>query len=245
GELTVAARELRLITKCLHPLPEKWHGLADVETRYRQRYLDLLANQEVKEIFVKRARIVALVRAFLGERGFVEVETPILQAIAGGAAARPFRTHHNALDLDLQLRIAPELFLKRLLVGGFERVFEIGRNFRNEGVSTRHNPEFTMLEFYQAYATYEDLMSLTEELVVELAGRVSGTLRVPYGEHEIDLTPPWRRVSLLAETAQAAGCAPAELRDVESVRKIAGRHRVACPPASGAGAIATALFEEL
>jgi len=245
GELTVSARRLRLLAKCLHPLPEKWHGLSDVETRYRQRYLDLLANREVREVFVKRALIVGRIRSFLGARGFIEVETPILQAVAGGAAARPFRTHHNALDIDLQLRIAPELFLKRLLVGGFERVFEIGRTFRNEGISTRHNPEFTMLEFYQAYATYEDLIDLTEELLVDLANDIVGSLEIAYGEHRLDLRPPLRRVSLLEETARALGCAPAELRDLEAVRGHAARRKIAVPPGAGAGGIATALFEEL
>jgi len=245
NELTVAASEVRLLAKCLHAPPEKWHGLADVEIRYRQRYLDLLSNPAVRDVFRKRARIVAGIRRFLSERGFLEVETPILQQIAGGAAARPFRTHHNALGLDLQMRIAPELFLKRLLVGGFDRVFEIGRNFRNEGISTQHNPEFTMLEFYQAWATYEDLMPLTEQMVCALAEEVAGGRVVRCGEHEIDLTPPWRRISLVGAAASAAGCNESDLRDPERARQVAERHGVAIPPAAGAGGIATAIFEHL
>src|SRR5262245_26766963 len=168
-ELTIEAQRLRLLTKCLRPMPEKWHGLADVEARYRQRYVDLMVNPEVRELFEKRSRIVRLLRRFFEERDFLEVETPMMQAIPGGAAAKPFITHHTTLDMELYLRVAPELFLKRLLVGGFERVFELNRNFRNEGVSVRHNPEFTMVEFYQAYATFDDLMQLIEELFVCLA----------------------------------------------------------------------------
>src|SRR5574342_290457 len=180
-ELTLEAQGLRLLTKCLRPLPEKWHGLADVEARYRQRYLDLMINSEVREVFEKRSRIVRLLRRFFEERDFLEVETPMMQAIAGGATARPFVTHHNTLDMELYLRVAPELFLKRLLVGGFERVFELNRNFRNEGISVRHNPEFTMLEFYQAYATFEDLMGLTEELFTTIAKEVAGSVALSYG----------------------------------------------------------------
>jgi lysyl-tRNA synthetase class 2 len=245
NELTVGASEVALLAKCLHAPPEKWHGLADVEIRYRQRYLDLMANPEVRETLRRRSRAIAWIRRFLGERGFLEVETPILQQVAGGAAARPFRTHHNTLDLDLQLRIAPELFLKRLLVGGLERVFEIGRNFRNEGISTQHNPEFTMLEFYQAYATFEDLMPLTEEMVSGLADEIAGSRRVTYGEHTIDLNPPWRRVSLLEETARVAGCSAADLRDLAAARRTADRLGIGVPPAAGAGGIATAIFERL
>lgn len=169
-----------MITKSLRPLPEKFHGLTDVETRYRQRYVDLIVNPEVRDTFRKRGEIIRLIRDFLTERGFMEVETPMMQPVPGGATAKPFKTHHNALDMDLFLRIAPELYLKRLLVGGFERVFEINRNFRNEGLSTRHNPEFTMLEFYQAYATYEDLMDLTEEMVSSVATQVCGSAEIVY-----------------------------------------------------------------
>jgi lysyl-tRNA synthetase class 2 len=243
GELTIGAERCFPITKCLHPLPEKWHGLTDVETRYRQRYLDLIVNPEVVALFREKARIIAGVRRFLSDRGFVEVETPILQAIAGGAAARPFVTHHQTLGMELQLRIAPELFLKRLLVGGLERVFELGRNFRNEGISTQHNPEFTMLEFYQAYATYEDLMSLTEELVSGLARELRGDTRIEYAEHTLELAPPWRRLDLLDATAAAAGCTTADLRSAGTAARLAAEHGVALPPGGGAGAIATALFE--
>jgi len=245
GELTVEASRLVLLAKCLHAPPEKWHGLSDVEIRYRKRYLDLLSNREVRDTFVARARVLAGIRRFLVERSYVEVETPILQTIAGGAAARPFLTHHNTLDLDLQLRIAPELFLKRLLVGGFERVFEIGRNFRNEGISTQHNPEFTMLEFYQAYATWEELLPLLEEMIGGLALELTGSTVVPYGEHRIDLGRGWRRISLLDEAARAAGCDPTDLRDPERARAVAERHGVPIPPGAGAGGIATAVFEHL
>jgi lysyl-tRNA synthetase class 2 len=196
GELTVEASALRLLCKALLPLPEKWHGLTDVEARYRQRYLDLVANDSVRRTFIARARIIEAIRLFFRRRDYLEVETPMMQAIPGGAAARPFVTHHNALGIDLFLRIAPELYLKRLLVGGFERVFELNRVFRNEGVSTRHNPEFTMLEFYQAYATVDDLIRLTEELLLELADGIAGTRQLPWGHQTIDLTPPFRRVCM-------------------------------------------------
>ncbi len=196
GELTIKVSSFRLLTKALRPLPEKWHGLSDVETRYRQRYLDLIVNEDVRDLFRKRSRIITFVRNFLADRDFLEVETPMMQPIAGGAAARPFVTHHNTLDMDLFLRIAPELYLKRLLVGGFERVFEINRNFRNEGISTQHNPEFTMVEFYQAYATVEDLMTLTEELFAGLAIHLFGTTKVPLQGTEIDFAPPWQRLTV-------------------------------------------------
>jgi lysyl-tRNA synthetase, class II len=195
-EATVVVKELVLLTKNLRPLPEKYHGLKDIEIRYRQRYVDLIVNEEVRETFRKRARIVGVIRQFLSDRGFLEVETPMMQAIPGGATAKPFKTYHNALNMDLYLRIAPELYLKRLLVGGFERVFELNRNFRNEGISTQHNPEFTMVEFYQAYATYQDLMTLTEELFAEIAKAVNdGKLLIEYQGEVIDLTPPWARYS--------------------------------------------------
>ncbi|MEK6684553.1 MAG: lysine--tRNA ligase [Nitrospirota bacterium] len=196
-ELTVQVETLALLAKSLRPLPEKWHGLTDVEIRYRQRYLDLISNPDVQRVFVQRSKIIAAVREFLNERGFLEVETPMMQPIPGGAVARPFVTHHNALGVDLYLRIAPELYLKRLIVGGLERVYEINRSFRNEGISTVHNPEFTMLEFYQAYADYQDLMDLTETLFGFVARRVLGTLTFPCQDHTIDLTPPWKRISFL------------------------------------------------
>lgn len=191
NELTVRVTEVQLLTKALRPLPDKFHGLSDQETRYRQRYLDLIANEESRRTFVIRSKVVSGIRQFFIERGFLEVETPMLQVIPGGAAAKPFVTHHNALDIDMYLRIAPELYLKRLVVGGFERVFELNRNFRNEGVSVRHNPEFTMLEYYQAYADYHDLMDNTEELLRKLALDILGTTIVPYGEYEFDFGKPF------------------------------------------------------
>jgi lysyl-tRNA synthetase class 2 len=205
GEVTVNVKTFAFLAKSLRPLPEKWHGLKDVETRYRQRYVDLIVNPEVRDIFVLRSRLVNGIRRFLDARGFLEVETPMMQPIPGGAIARPFRTHHNALGIDLYLRIAPELYLKRLLVGGFDRVYEINRNFRNEGISTQHNPEFTMLEFYQAYADYTDLMELTEQLFLELAQSLVGRPTLTWGGVAIDLTPPWRRVGFFEALGQALG----------------------------------------
>ncbi|HEY4554045.1 MAG TPA: lysine--tRNA ligase, partial [Bacillaceae bacterium] len=196
GELSVKAKEFTFLTKSLRPLPEKFHGLKDVEQRYRQRYLDLITNQDSKETFIARSLIIQSMRRYLDQQGFLEVETPMLHSIAGGAAARPFITHHNALDMPFYLRIAIELHLKRLIVGGLERVYEIGRVFRNEGVSTRHNPEFTMLELYEAYADFEDIMELTENMVAHIAKEVLGTTKVPYGEHEVDLEPKWRRLHM-------------------------------------------------
>jgi lysyl-tRNA synthetase, class II len=205
GELTIAVSAFTFLAKSLRPLPEKWHGLKDVETRYRQRYVDLVVNPDTRAVFLLRSRIVKFLRAFFDARGFVEVETPMMQPIPGGAIARPFRTHHNALDMDLYLRIAPELYLKRLVVGGLDRVYELNRNFRNEGVSTQHNPEFTMLEFYQAYADYTDLMALTETLFVEMAQALLGRLALTWGEHAIDLTGPWRRLPFFTGVSEALG----------------------------------------
>jgi len=204
-ELTIEARSVRILGKSLLPLPEKWHGLTDVEARYRQRYLDLIANEEVRETFKARARLISEIRSFFAERDYLEVETPTMQAVAGGATARPFVTHHNALDIELFLRVAPELYLKRLLVGGFERVFEIARVFRNEGVSTRHNPEFTMLEFYQAYATVDDLIQITEDLLVRLADRVAGKRQLVWGEQNLDFSPPFRRICMPEYVAERTG----------------------------------------
>jgi len=217
GELSLAPERLVLLAKALRPLPEKWHGLTDTEARYRQRYLDLIANEESRRTFEIRARLVAGIRAFLDARGFLEVETPMMQAIPGGAAARPFVTHHNALDLELYLRVAPELYLKRLLVGGLHRVYEINRNFRNEGISTQHNPEFTMLEFYWAYADYEQLMDLTEELLVHLCDQVLGTRRLTFRGVELDLSPPWPRLDMRAALAQLAGVPRERTEDVEGL----------------------------
>lgn len=196
GELTIEASFIQLLAKSYRPLPEKWHGLTDVETRYRQRYLDLTVNAQVKETFYKRNEIIQAMKTFLLQRDFLEVETPMMQPIPGGATARPFKTHHNALDRDLYLRIAPELYLKRLVIGGLERVFELNRNFRNEGVSSQHNPEFTMLEFYQSYSTYEDLMTLTEEMIGAVVEGALGSYKITYQGTELDFTPPWPRVTL-------------------------------------------------
>lgn len=244
-ELTVEAQGIRLLTKCLRPLPEKWHGLADVEARYRQRYVDLMVNPEVRAAFEKRSRIIRLLRQFFEERDFLEVETPMMQAIPGGAAARPFVTHHNALDMDLYLRVAPELFLKRLLVGGFERVFELNRNFRNEGISVRHNPEFTMVEFYQAYATFEDLMQLTEDLFVTIAENVAGGLRLPYNGATIDLTPPWQRLTLRQAIVAHGG---AQERDVDSaagLEAFAAQHELKIDLSVPYGKLLVEVFEEV
>lgn len=194
NELTIFVDDLALLTKNLRPLPEKYHGLRDIEMRYRQRYLDLIVNTQVRDVFKRRTQIIQAVRKFFSDKGFLEVETPMMQIVAGGATARPFKTYHNALGMELYLRIAPELYLKRLLVGGFEKVFELNRNFRNEGISTQHNPEFTMLEFYEAYATYEDFMKLTEDLFVFLCNTINGgSLHINYQGHDIDLSPPWHR----------------------------------------------------
>jgi lysyl-tRNA synthetase, class II len=245
GELTVHAEEARLVTKSLRPLPEKFHGLTDVETRYRQRYVDLMVNPEVRETFRRRVEIVQLVRDFLVNRGFLEVETPMMQPIAGGATARPFKTHHNALGIDLYLRIAPELYLKRLLVGGFEKVFEINRNFRNEGLSTRHNPEFTMLEFYQAYATYEDLMDLTEEMISWIAAEVTGSMIISYQGLEVDLTPPWHRFTLDQALVEVGGLDPGLLDDPDKLKALARSRGIELQPNAGPGKAKTELFELL
>jgi lysyl-tRNA synthetase class 2 len=236
---------LKPITKSLLPLPEKFHGLTDVETRYRQRYVDLIVNPEVKATFKKRIEIIALVRDFLTNRGFMEVETPMMHPIAGGATAKPFQTHHNALDMKLYLRIAPELYLKRLLVGGFEKVFEINRNFRNEGLSTRHNPEFTMLEFYQAYATYQELMDLTEEMVSWIASEVTGAMQVTYQGTEVDLSPPWRRLTMDESLVRIGGVPLETLQDPEKVLALAKEKGVELDENAGPGKAKTELFELL
>src|SRR4051812_43388183 len=228
GELTVHVREMTFLAKALLPLPEKWHGLQDVELRYRQRYVDLVMNPEVREVFVKRARLVQAIRRFFDGRGYVEVETPMMQPIYGGAAAKPFKTHHNTLDLDLYLRIAPELYLKRLTVGGLDRVYEINRNFRNEGISTQHNPEFTMLEFYQAYSDYRDLMDLTEEFFPFVAKEVNGTTKAQFGEKEFDFAN-WQRLSMreaiIKHWPEAAGAKPqmSDFADAKSVDALVKR----------------------
>jgi lysyl-tRNA synthetase class 2 len=244
-ELTIEAEGIRLLVKCLRPLPEKWHGLADVEARYRQRYLDLMVNPEVRDVFEKRSRIIRLMRRFFEEHDFLEVETPMMQTIPGGAAARPFITHHNSLDMELYLRVAPELFLKRLLVGGFERVFELNRNFRNEGISVRHNPEFTMLEFYQAYATYEDLMQITEELFITIARDINGSLQVPYGDQTIDLTPPWQRVTINEAVAKYSGLSEQEVGTVAGLQSFANKKCLDVNLKAPYGLLLVQIFEEV
>jgi lysyl-tRNA synthetase class 2 len=241
-ELTVQIEKLALLSKSLRPLPEKWHGLTDVEIRYRQRYLDLISNPDVRRVFAQRSRIIAAVREFLNTRGFLEVETPMMQPVPGGAAAKPFVTHHNALGIDLYLRIAPELYLKRLIVGGLERVYEVNRNFRNEGISTVHNPEFTMLEFYQAYADYRDLMALTEELFGFVAERLHGTMTIPYQEHTIALTPPWKRLPFL-EAIRAIVPDPSIIGDRAALLAHLEREKIPVKGNEPLGKLQQALFE--
>ena len=251
NELTIWATELTFLAKCLRPLPEKWHGLQDVEIRYRQRYLDLIVNPDSRRVFEVRSRVLAGTRRFLDDRGFLEVETPMMQPIAGGALARPFVTHHNTLDMTLYMRIAPELYLKRLTVGGMERVYEINRNFRNEGISTQHNPEFTMLEFYWAYADYRNLMDLTEELISTVARHATGQDTCTFGGDQIDLAAPYRRVSLREAAREAAAAKlgieiPADaLRDRAQAAAIAGTLGLPVAASAGAGKIATEIFEAL
>ncbi|HTQ80027.1 MAG TPA: lysine--tRNA ligase [Thermoanaerobaculia bacterium] len=247
GELSLAVEDLTLLAKALRPLPEKWHGLADVETRYRQRYLDLATNPESRQVFEVRSAIVKGIRAFLDERGFLEVETPMMHLIPGGAAARPFITHHNALDLDLYLRIAPELFLKRLLVGGIPRVYEINRNFRNEGISTRHNPEFTMLEFYWAYADYQQMMDLTEELVGELAEtarRIQGKESLTWEGRPIDFAArPWARLTMRQAVVELGEVEPPVVDSAAALRAELLRRGLPLPPDERYGHLLVALFE--
>jgi lysyl-tRNA synthetase class 2 len=251
GEPTLMVDELVLLTKSLRPLPEKFHGLSDLETRFRQRYVDLIVNAKARRIFKTRALIVEHVRRFLGDRGYMEVETPMMQVIPGGATARPFVTHHNALDMPLYLRIAPELYLKRLLVGGLERVFEVNRNFRNEGLSPRHNPEFTMLEFYQAYATYEDLIALTEELLSGIAARLaddeghSGDLVRPYGDHAISWAKPFARYSVKESLTAVGGLADADVANVASLAAALHARKVEVPKNASYGQLLVAGFEGL
>ncbi|MDA8170077.1 MAG: lysine--tRNA ligase [Nitrospiraceae bacterium] len=243
GELTIEAKEFRLLSKSLRPLPEKWHGLQDVETRYRQRYLDLVANPQVKETFRLRSVIIKALRDFFEKEGFIEVETPMMHQIAGGAAAKPFRTHHNALGIDLYLRIAPELYLKRLLVGGYERVFELNKNFRNEGISTKHNPEFTMLEFYMANKDYDYLMSFTERLFSELAMKAVGKLRFPYGGQEIDFTPPWPRTGML-DIMKQKGVPEDVLSDAGRAKEWARSQKIDIKEGASLGKILDEIFKE-
>ncbi len=251
GELTIWARRLVFLAKCHLPMPEKWHGLQDIETRYRQRYLDLAVNPDSRRVFEVRTNVVRAIRAYLDARGFLEVETPVMQPVAGGAAARPFVTHHNVLDMSLYLRIAPELYLKRLVVGGMERVYELARNFRNEGISTQHNPEFTMLEFYQAYADYQELMAMTEDMLACVARSAVGREDVPWGEQTISFRAPFRRLALreaaAAEAARRLGepVTETDLRDPVRARAVAGRLGIELEPDTTAGKAATAIFEVL
>jgi lysyl-tRNA synthetase, class II len=251
NELTIWASKLEFLAKCFIPLPEKWHGLSDIETRYRQRYLDLLVNPDSRRVFEVRSRVLAAIRHFLNARGYLEVETPMMQPIAGGALARPFVTHHNALDIELFLRIAPELYLKRLTVGGIERVYEINRNFRNEGISAQHNPEFTMLEFYQAYSDYQDLMAMTEEMLSAVAREAIGTDQIRFGDHDISLAPPYRRVSLRegarASASQRLGSAVTveQLLSADTAADIARRLGLEIDRGWGAGKVTTEIFERL
>jgi len=251
NELTIRASTLEFLVKCLLPLPEKWHGLQDIEIRYRQRYLDLIVNPDSRRVFEVRSRTVSAIREFLTSRGFLEVETPMMQPMAGGALARPFVTHHNALDLDLFMRIAPELYLKRLVVGGIERVFEINRNFRNEGISTQHNPEFTMLEFYWAYVDYQRLMTFTEALVAFAAEKAIGTDQITFGDERISLAAPFRRLSLRHAAAEAASktlgvAVPvADLRARDRAAALAAALGIPVAAGVGAGKIAAAIFEAL
>ena len=244
GEISVKAKEVTVLSKSLLPLPDKFHGLKDVEQRYRQRYVDLITNPDVQQTFILRSRIIQSMRRYLDSLGYLEVETPTLHAIAGGAAARPFITHHNALDMQLYMRIAIELHLKRLIVGGLEKVYEIGRVYRNEGMSTRHNPEFTMIELYEAYADYKDIMSLTENLIAHIAHEVHGTTVIPYQGQEVDLTVPWRRVSMMELIKDATGVDFTEQLSLEDAQRLAKEHKVAVEPHMTYGHIVNAFFEQ-
>jgi lysyl-tRNA synthetase class 2 len=245
GEWTLLCGQLALSCKAVRPLPEKFHGIRDPEKRFRRRYVDLIMNEEVRTIFKRRSQIVQTIRNFMMAHEFLEVETPMMQPIAGGAEATPFKTHHNALDMALYLRIAPELYLKRLVVGGLERVFEINRNFRNEGISTRHNPEFTMLEFYQAYATYTDLMALTEQMFTSVCQALGGGKTITYQGHRIDFTLPWKRMTLTEALAQIGGIGPDLLNDREALLAIAEQRGVAVTKTNRTGKIITKLFDTL
>jgi lysyl-tRNA synthetase class 2 len=243
GELSVKAKHVEVLSKSLLPLPDKFHGLKDVELRYRQRYVDLIMNQEVQATFIQRSRIIQSMRRYLDSRGYLEVETPTLHAIAGGATARPFNTHHNTLDMQLHLRIAIELHLKRLIVGGMEKVYEIGRVYRNEGVSTRHNPEFTMIELYEAYADYLDIMKLTENLVAHIAEEVLGSTKIQYQGQEIDLTPEWRRVSMVDAIKEVVGVDFGRHMTNEEAHQLAKEHKVHVEPTMTFGHIVNQFFE--
>jgi lysyl-tRNA synthetase class 2 len=243
-ELTLEVDDFRLLTKSLRPLPEKWHGLRDIEIRYRQRYVDLIVNPEVRKTFEMRSAVIKGLRDFFEAKGFIEVETPMMHQIPGGATARPFKTHHNALDTDLYLRIAPELYLKRLLVGGYERVYELNKNFRNEGISTKHNPEFTMLEFYMAYKDYVFLMDFTEELFSHIALKVTGRLGIPYGDATIDLTPPWKRIPML-EAMKEKGVPEEAVRDRDKALSWARSRKIDIETSASHARILDEIFKEM
>jgi len=244
GEISIHVRDLYYLSKSLTPLPEKWHGLKDVELRYRQRYVDLIVNPEVKEVFVKRSRIIKEMRNYLDDRGFLEVETPMMQPIPGGATARPFITHHNALDMELYLRIAPELYLKRLIVGGLEKVYEINRNFRNEGISTRHNPEFTMLEIYQAYGDYEVMMQLCEDLISAVMFKVNGSMQIDFEGQQLDFPPPWRRVTMLDAIKEATGLDFSLIKGDEDARQAARQLGLEVKEGASRGELINEIFEQ-
>ena len=244
GEISVKARELILLSKSLQILPEKWHGLKDTDLRYRQRYVDLIVNPDVKKTFITRSKIISFIRNFLEKRGFLEVDTPILNVIAGGASARPFITHHNTLDIALYLRIAPELYLKRLIVGGLEKVFEIAKNFRNEGISIKHNPEFTMIEIYEAYKDYHDMMNLTEELISTAAKDVLGSEKIIYQEKEIDLSTPWKRISMLDSIKEYSGVDFNKVETDEDARMTARQHKISVKDSDTWGEVVNLFFEE-
>jgi len=244
GEITIHIDSYKILAKSLRPLPEKWHGLKDVDLRYRQRYVDLIVNPEVKQTFIIRSKIVRSIRNYLDQKGFLEVETPMMHPIAGGASARPFITHHNALDMKLYMRIAPELYLKRLLVGGFDKVYEINRNFRNEGISTKHNPEFTMIELYQAYGDFEDMMNLTEDLISHVAQEVLGTTTVEYEGTTISLAKPWRRVPMLEIVKEHSGLDFTELKDAKAAYEAAKGLGLDIEPGASWGDILNTVFEE-
>ncbi|MBY8910106.1 lysine--tRNA ligase, partial [Salinicoccus roseus] len=244
GELSVKAQEFTLLTKALRPLPDKYHGLKDVEERYRKRYLDLITSEDSKDTFIKRSRIIQEMRNYLNQRGFLEVETPMMHTIAGGAQARPFVTHHNALDMELFMRIAIELHLKRLIVGGLEKVYEIGRVFRNEGISTRHNPEFTMIELYEAYADFHDIMDLTEEMIAHIAEHVNGTTVVEYGGEQIDLTPRWKRVHIVDAIKEQTGVDFYEVKSDEEAHQLAKEHGIEVQDTMKYGHILNEFFEQ-
>ncbi|MCX8083629.1 MAG: lysine--tRNA ligase [Calditerrivibrio sp.] len=244
GELTLYAEKYKILTKTLRDLPEKWHGLKDVEIRQRQRYVDLIVNPEVKEVFKKRSLIIKYIRDFFYRNDFLEVETPMMHPVAGGATAKPFITHHNTLDMKLFLRIAPELYLKRLVVGGFERVFEINRNFRNEGISTKHNPEFTMIEWYQAYADYFDLMRMTEDLIYEIALKVNGSPKITYSDLEIDLTPPWEKLTLEQAIEKYANIPESALSSYDNAKAKANQLNIKVEDSWGRGKIVLEIFEK-